>query len=560
MYMNKHRDVTSLGKEELISLVNTLIGERDAYVAEIDRLRALIAQQKRALFGARSEKLDPDQLQLGLEDSEQALGAAEAAQEANEKAKPDAARTAKPPRKNNRGALPAHLPREHVTIEPEDKSCPECRGPMHVIGEDVAEQLDFVPAQFKVKVIHRPRYGCRCCECAPVQAPAPDRPIDGGMATEALLAHVLVSKYGDHLPLYRQCQIFSRQGIDLDRSTLANWVGRSCWWFKPLHDRLLTAILASTKIFADDTTVPVLDPGRGRTKTGRLWAYARDDRPWQGTAPPAVAYVYTEDRRGVHPITHLAGFNGVLQVDGYSSFEKLARERADGGVTVAHCWAHTRRKFFELHKDLPPPKKGAASATIEEPIATEALRRIAALYAIEEEIRGLTEAERRAARQSRSKPLVDALGVWLAARLEEISGKSELAKAIRYAIGHWPGLCLFLEDGRVEMDTNTVERSIRPIKLTKKNALFAGSDGGGRHWACVASLIETCKLNGVEPYAYLRDILLRLVGGHPIHRLDELLPWNWKVGTEGRQPAVDGSGLQSSDFTASREDMAEASE
>jgi transposase len=538
MFMDKSINIKALDKEELISLVNTLIDERDKAISErdtsiieIDKLRALIAQQKRALFGARSEKLDPDQMQLGLEDCEQSLGTAEAAQEANEKRKPEAQRTPRSPRKNNRGALPAHLPREHVTIEPEDKSCPECRAPMHVIGEDVAEQLDFVPAQFKVKVIHRPRYGCRCCECAPVQALAPDRPIDGGMATEALLAHVLVSKYGDHLPLYRQCQIYSRQGIDLDRSTLANWVGRSCWWLKPLQDRLLAVILASTKIFADDTTVPVLDPGRGRTKTGRLWAYARDDRPWQGTAPPAVAYVYTEDRKGVHPITHLTGFNGVLQVDGYSSFEKLARERADGGVTVAHCWSHTRRKFFELHKGLPPSKSG------EEAVATEALRRIAALYAIEGEIRGLTAEERRAARQERSKPLVDELHPWLAARLEEISGKSDLAKAIRYAIGHWLGLCVFLADGRVEMDTNTVERSIRPIKLTKKNTLFAGSDGGGRSWACVASLIETCKLNGVEPYAYLQDILQRLVAGHPINRVDELLPWNWKATSNDQQPA-----------------------
>lgn len=529
-------DVPPNNENSLENVLGSLIAERDSlrierdvYRAEIDKLRALIAQQNRALYGPRSEKLDPDQLQLGLEDSEQAIGTAEAAQDDHEKKTPQ---TPRPPRHHNRGALPEHLPRDHVTIEPDDRHCPECGHAMHVIGEDVAEQLDHIPAQLRVKVIHRPRYGCRCCECAPVQAPAPERPITGGMATEALLAHVLVSKFADHLPLYRQSQIFARQGISLDRSTLANWVGRSCWWFKPLHQLLLGSILASTKIFADDTTVPVLDPGRGKTKTGRLWAYARDDRPWQGTAPPAVAYLYSEDRKGKHPIAHLAGFKGVLQVDGYSSFHTLARERKDASVTIAHCWSHTRRKFFEIHKRAPE----AATATASDPIATEALQRIAALYAIEQDIRGKTADERRTERQARSRPLVADLKTWLMARLGEISGKSDLAKAIRYALGHWDGLCVFLDDGRVEMDTNTVERAIRPIKLTKKNALFAGSDGGGENWACVASLIESCKLNGVEPYAYLKDILRRMVEGHPINRLQELLPWNWKNRADASAP------------------------
>jgi transposase len=516
--------------------------ERDLYIAEVDKLRALVAQQNRALYGPKSERFDPDQMQLGLEDMEQTIGTAEAAQEDQESKKPEGERKPRAPRHNNRGALPEHLPEVHVTIEPEDKACPDCGGEMHVIGEDVAKQLDHVPAQLRVRVVHRPKYGCRCCECAPVQAPAPERPITGGMATEALLAHILVSKFADHLPLYRQCQIFTRQGLKLDRATLANWVGRACWWLSPLQQLVLAHILAAGKIFADDTPVPVLDPGRGRTKTGRLWAYALDDRPWQGALSPAVAYLYAEDRKGKHPIGHLAGFKGVLQCDGYSSFFTLARERPAGEVTVAQCWSHCRRRYFEIHARLqamaaekagrPPPKRKPmipGDRLDDAPIATEALSRIAALYTIEDDIRGKTAEERRVARQARSKPLVDDMHTWLMARLAEVSGKSKLAEAIRYTLGHWNGLCVFLDDGRVEMDTNTVERAIRPIKLTKKNALFAGSDGGGRSWACVATLVESCKLVGVEPYAYLKDVLERMVAGHPINRLDELLPWNWKT-------------------------------
>jgi transposase len=556
MHMPIDVDISSLSKDELLSLLNavsrendeltseraSLRAERDFCIAELDKLRALVAQQNRALYGPKSERFDPDQLQLGIEDMEQSIGTAEAAEEERQKKKPEDERKPRPPRNNNRGALPDHLPQDHVTIEPEDKNCPDCGAEMHVIGEDVTKQLDHVPAQLKVRVIHRPRYGCRCCECAPVQAPAPERPITGGMATEALLAHVLVSKYGDHLPLYRQCQIFARQGIKLDRATLANWVGRTCWWLSPLQQLVLDHVLAATKIFADDTTVPVLDPGRGRTKTGRLWAYARDDRPWQGALPPAVAYLYSEDRKGKHPISHLAGFKGVLQCDGYSSFFTLAKERPDGDVTIAQCWAHLRRRFFEIHKQLQamvdekqgrrPPKKTSLTPVdrlADMPIATEALCRIAALYAVEEEIRGKTADDRRAARQARSKPLVDDLHAWFMARLAEVAGKSKLAEAIRYGLGHWAGLCVFLDDGRVEMDTNTVERTIRPIKLTKKNALFAGGDGGGRSWATVATLIESCRLNGVEPYAYLKDILERMVAGHPNNRLAELLPWTWKT-------------------------------
>ena len=329
-----------------------------------------------------------------------------------------------------------------------------------------------------------------------VQAPAPERPLTGGIATEAVLAQVLVAKYSEHLPLYRQAQVFARHGIDLDRSTLANWVGRTCWWLRPLAELLLGTILSSPKIFADDTPVPVLDPGRGRTKTGRLWAYARDDRPWCGPEPPAVVYVYSENRQGVHPRTHLAEFAGVLQVDGYSGFNRLAGDHPKGAVTLAFCWAHVRRKFYDFHEATGSP------------IAAEALRRIAEIYAIEARIRGRPPDQRRHIRQNETKPLLEAMKTWLEQELGRVSAKSKLADAIRYALRHWQGLGLFLEDGRVEVDSNTVERTIRPIKLGRKNHLFAGSDGGAESWATIASLIQTalCRARHRAVYAARRTM------------------------------------------------------
>ncbi len=320
-----------------------------AALAEIERLQLLIAGLQRNRFGRRSEQLDDETLQHGLEDLEQSLAEQAAGLEAAipppAVAASDAepvARPIKPPQRN-RGALPAHLPRVEVVIDVEDKACPCCGGTLHPIGEDRAEMLDYVPAQLRVRVIRRPRYGCRACEQAVVQAPAPERPIDGGMATEALLAHVLVNKYADHLPLYRQSQIFARQGVTLDRSTLCNWVGRACWWLAPLHELMLSTVLSSPKVFADDTTLPVLDPGRGRTKTGRLWCYAVDNRSWQGPGHSAAAYVYSEDRKADHPAVHLKGFRGLLQVDGYAGFGRLVAATADGATQLAFCWAHTIR-------------------------------------------------------------------------------------------------------------------------------------------------------------------------------------------------------------------------
>jgi transposase len=498
-----------------------------AALAEIERLQFQLAGLKRNRFGRRSEKLDDETLQQATEDLEQSVaekmaGLEAAAKPADPPAQSPAAKT-KPlngaPPKRNRGALPAHLPRVEVIVDIEDKACACCGGLLHQIGEDQAEMLDYIPAQFRVRVIRRPRYGCRACENAVVQAPAPDRPIDGGMATEALMAHVLIGKYCDHLPLYRQSQIFARQGIHLDRSTLCNWVGRACWWLAPLHELMLSTVLASPKVFADDTTLPVLDPGNGRTKTGRLWCYAVDNRPWQGPGHPVAAYVYSEDRKAEHPAIHLKGFRGLLQVDGYAGFGCLVKAATDSGLQLAFCWAHTRRKFYDIH------------VATKSPLAEEALRRIAALYEIETEIRRRTAEQRCAVRRALSRPLVQAMHAWLTETLGRISGRSALAQAIRYALNHWSGLVLFLDDGRLEMDTNTVERAMRPVALGRKNALFAGADSGGEHWALVATLIQTAKLNLLDPLAWLTDVLERIVSGRTKRtELHTLLPWNWKSG------------------------------
>jgi transposase len=370
----------------------------------------------------------------------------------------------------------------------------------------------MVPAQFRVLVTIRPKYGCRSCEDGVIQAPAPARLIEGGLPTEATVAQVLVSKYADHLPLYRQAQIYARQGIDLDRSTLADWVGHAAWNLRPLHERLLMRLKSSGRLFADETTVPVLDPGRGRTKTGQLWAYVADDRPWGGSDPPGVAYVYALDRKAERPIAHLEGFKGILQVDGYAGYRKLAQR---GDVELAFCWAHMRRNFYELATPGPAP------------IASEALRHIAEFYAIEKDIRGRSAEERRIIRQQKSRPLADTFEQWLRAKLGLISQKGKFAEVIRYALSRWEGLTRFIEDGRIEIDNNAVERSIRPT-LNRKNALFAGSDGGAEHWATIASLIETCKLNDVDPLRYLADVLTRIIDGHPNSEIDQLLPWAYR--------------------------------
>ncbi len=476
-------------------------GESDA---EIERLQSIIDAFMRHRFGRKSEQLDPDQLELCLEDIETALGKARAVSEAVV-TKAGGER----PRKANRGSLPAHLDRIEQVIDVEDKSCTCCGGALHQIGEDVAERLDVVPTTFRVLVTRRPRYGCRSCESAIVQAPAPARIVEGGIPTEALIAQVLVAKYADHLPLYRQAQIYAREGIQLDRSTLADWVGRAAWYLRPLRDHILERLRRSERLFADETTAPVLDPGRGRTKTGQLWAYARDDRPWGSEDPPMVAYVYAADRKGERAEAHLGDFAGILQVDGFGGYAALARRRQQ--VSLAFCWSHVRRKFYELADNSP--------------VAAEVLRRIAMLYAIEDEVRGTSAEQRRAVRAERARAIVDDLHVYLEARLRQVSAKSKLADAIRYALTRWAGLSLFLDDGRVELDSNTVERSIRPLALNRKNALFAGSDEGGDNWAVIATLIENCKISGINPHAWLTDILAKLASGHPANAVGELMPW-----------------------------------
>jgi transposase len=505
-------------KAMLIAERATHAAERVRLVEQNDRLLHTLRQLQRNQFGRKSERLSDDQLNLGLEDLETAIASGEAAQE---KADATLAASRRRARKVNRGHLPAYLPREEVVIEPGSKVCPCCGGDLHVIGEDRSERLDKVPARLKVIVTRRPKYACRTCEktgadqtAGVIQAPAPARLIEGGLPTEALVIDVVVSKYAWHLPLYRQSQMLATEGIEIDRSTLAHWVGFAAFELRPVYDRLVTILKSSSKLFADETRCPVLDPGRGKTKTGYLWAIARDNRPWGSTDPPAVAYMYAAGRGGKHAVRHLAGFSGTLQVDGYVAYDALTSAKRQGGpLVLALCWSHFRRRFYDIAKG------GNA------PIATEALLRIGRLYQIEDEIRGQSADARRAARQARSRELVDKLHVWLRQQLGRVSRSSVIAEDIRYGLNHWEGLSRFLDDGRIEIDSNTVERSIRGIALGRKNSLFAGNDEGAENWACLASLIETAKLNGVHPHAWLTEILTKLVNRWPASRIDELMPW-----------------------------------
>ena len=488
-----------------------LLAERDELLRRVERMHHIIRQFQRAQYGRHSEKLDPDQLQLALEERE--------ISSAHKQATAEKQTMAPRPRSEpgRRKSLPAHLPRIEVMIEPATTSCPCCGSNMHVIGEEKSERLDVIPAQHHILVTRRPKYGCRACAGAVVQAAAPERLIRSGLPTEALVAYVLVSKYAWHLPLYRQAQILLAQGIEIDRSVLAFWVGYAAAELMPLWQRMREILLDAPRLFVDETRAPVLDPGRGRTKSGYFWSIARDDSAWRGgTGPPAVVYTYAPGRGAEHAMTLLAGYRGIVQCDGYAAYKQVAhRGRAGNAVILAFCWAHWRRRFYEIAK--------AGSA----PIAEEALRRIAGLYKIEAQIRGNSAAERRAVRQAESKPIVEDLKTWLAVQLARASAKSAIAVAIRYGLNHWEGLTRFLEDGRIEIDTNTVERSMRPIALNRKNPLFAGPDTGAENWACLASLIETCKLNGVDPQAYLTDVLTKLVNLWLASHLDELMPWAW---------------------------------
>lgn len=503
LILTQHQALT-VQAERIASQDEELAGWR----AEIVRLQLLIAQLQRMQFGRRSEKLAGQIEQLELQ-----LDELTTAQAAPPQAPPPPATTAPAGtrRKPARRPLPAHLPRQKRTLLPKETACPDCGGGLKPLGEDVAEILEYVPAHFHVIEQVRPKLACTHCDKI-VQA-APSRPIARSFAGAGLLAHVLVSKYCDHLPLYRQEQMYAREGVELDRATLADWVGGASQLLAPLVEALRRHVMAAAKLHADDTPVPVLEPGLGKTKTGRLWTYVRDDRPAGDPTPPAVWFAYSPDRKGVHPQSHLHPFAGTLQADGYAGFDHVY---ATGRIQEAACWAHVRRKFYDLQ------------VAQKAPVAQETLERIAALYALEKEIRGHPPEERSQVRQARARPLLEALRAWWESCLPKLSRKTETTAAIKYALTRWEALTRYVDDGRLEIDNNAAERALRAVALGRKNYLFAGSDTGGERAAAIYTLIGTAKLNGVDPEGYLREVLARLPD-HPINRIEELLPW--KVST-----------------------------
>jgi transposase len=481
----------------------------------IEQMKFTIAKLRHERFGQSSERSAVlEQLELSLADMEEDASQAEAAAQMAAAAAANATVTVQAfeRRKPARRPLPEHLPRERV-VYPSPSACPCCGGVLHKLGEDVTETLEMIPRQWKVIQHVREKFSCRSCE-AITQPPAPSHPIARGRAGPSLLAHILFSKYGLHLPLNRQSAVYAREGIELDVSTLADWVGAASATLMPLVEAIRAHVFAAERIHADDTTVPVL--AKGKTRTGRLWTYVRDDRPFGGHDPPAAVFFYSPDRGAKHPEQHLAGYAGLMQADAYAGFNRLyGAGRRPGPIIEAACWAHARRKFFDLAR------------LDKAPIAIAAVERIDALFAIEREINGLTPQERLRVRDERSRPPVVALEAWLREQRAKVSGQSNIGKAIAYSLTRWVALTRFLDDGRLCMSNNAAEREIRPVAMGRKNWTFAGSDAGGRRAAAIYTLIQTARLNDVDPHAWLADVLARLQD-HPVKRLDELLPWNWK--------------------------------
>src|SRR5690606_4447797 len=454
--------VADLGAE-----MQALRSERDALKQagrddknEIQHLKLLLAKLQRMMFGQKSVKLarQIDQLQLELEELHINQGEREPASQA-----PAAAARPAPQRR----PLPEHLPRDSQEHLPQEAACPDCGGAWKQLGEDVSEVLEFVPASFKVVRHVRPRLACTCCDRM-AQAPAPSRPIARSYAGPGLLAHVFVSKYADHLPLYRQCRIYEREGVELSETTLADWVGAGHQLLRPLIDTLHCHVFAAHKLHTDDTPVPVLMPGKGKTQQARLWTYVRDDRPHGGSAAPAAWFRYSPDRKGIHPQTHLKDFTGVLQADAFAGYNEVY---ASGRVVEAACWAHARRKIYDIHASRPTP------------LTTHFLEQVAWLYEIEADIRGKPPDVRRTTRQERARPIVTALHAWLTEQLPVLSRKAPTADAIRYALNQWQALTRYLEDGEVEIDNNAAERSLRGVALGRKHYLFMGSDRAGERAA-----------------------------------------------------------------------------
>ena len=505
-----------------IDTLKKMLASRDATIAQ---LLAEIARLKRWQYGRSSERMGEllDQLQLALGELPLSTESPVASSDKQDQEQSDAGRDNVVPinRRRKSRAFPAHLPRDTIVHAPGTCECPDCGGQLRALGEDVSETLDYVPGYFKVHRHVRPKLACPDCSKI-LQQPAPSRPLLRAMVDAGLLAQVLVAKFADHTPLYRQSEIYRRAGVELDRATLANWVRDGARLLGPLANAVGRYVKLADKIHTDDTPVPVLEPGRGKTRTARLWTYVRDDRPAGSRAPPAVWYRYSPDRKSERPRDHLKGFSGILQADAYSGYDALYRE---GHILEAGCWAHARRKFFDLFE------------LDRSPIAEQALARIAGLYAIESQVRGQPPEDRLALRSERAVPLLADMKAWLERTLMQVSAKSGLAKAIRYTLTHWVALTRYCADGRIEIDNNSAERSIRPLVIGRRNYLFAGSDGGGESAAVIYSLIGTARLNGIEPYAYLRKVF-SCIAEHPINRIDELLPWNLDLQNDSLQQAA----------------------